>query len=565
MEPQGKPTGAVVTRLAAAIKTFAQSEVGWKAKLMFAAIVALLIGANGLNVANSYVNRNLMSAIAERQFGEFVRQAQFTLAVFAGSTIVAVLARFAEERLGLLWREFLTDRCLAEYMANGTYYRLAISDELANPDQRMAEDVRAFTATTLSFALMAMNSAFTILAFSGVLWSISPLLFVISVVYAALGSFLTIQLGRPLIKLNSDQLDHEASFRAALIHVRENAEGVMLGRRTERQAARLTERLDRLAENFRRITSVNRNVGFFSTGYNWLIQLIPVVVIAPAFMRGEVEFGVITQSAIAFTTLVAAFSLVVTQFQSLSTYAAVVSRLGSLVDAFESTPVASAPGVGVVEVAGRLAFENLTLSGSEPDAPLLKDLSAEIPKGKRTLIAGSNPAAGRTLFRATAGVQASGSGQIIRPRAGEIAFLPQRPYTPPGSLRQILLDGRPNPPTDERIVEVLHSVGLAALLPSDGDLDRDEDLASRVSSHEQQLLALARVLLAKPLFVFLDRIGALLGPEQTPLVLDLLALQSITLLHNGEPDEPRDLYDAVLDCREDGSWTWLETARKDEA
>jgi len=565
MEAQGTPISAVATRLVTAIRTFAGSKVGWRAKLMFAAILALLLGANGLNVANSFVNRNLMSAIEERHFAEFVRQAQFTLAVFAGSTIVAVLARFAEERLGLLWREFMTEGAVAAYMANGTYYRLATSGELANPDQRIAEDVRAFTATTLSFVLMATNSAFTILAFSGVLWSISPLLFVISVLYAALGSYLTIKLARPLVKLNSDQLDHEASFRSALIHLRENAEGVMLGRRSQRQVARLSERLGALAENFRRITAVNRNVGFFSTGYNWLIQLIPVVIIAPAFMRGETEFGVITQSAMAFTTLVAAFSLVVTQFQSLSTYAAVVSRLGSLVDAFESKPSGSARRIGLVEGAGRLAFENLTLWGSDPDAPLLKDLSVEIPKGKRTLIAGSNPAAGRALFRATAGAQISGSGRIIRPPAGEIAFLPQRPYTPPGSLRQVLLDGHLKPPTDEQIVEVLHSVGLAALLPTGGDLDRDEDFAARISSREQQLLAFARILLAKPEFAFLDRIGALLGSEQTRRVLDLLTEHSTTVLHDGEPDEPRDLYDVILDCREDGSWTWSETGREDHA
>jgi putative ATP-binding cassette transporter len=343
-EPQGKSTSAVLARLLTAVRRFVRSEVGWRAKLAFAAILVLLLAANGLNVANSFVNRNLMSAIAERHFGEFVRQAQFTLAVFAGSTIVAVLARFAEERLGVLWREFLTKRCVAAYMANGTYHHLAMSGELANPDQRIAEDARAFTATTVSFALMAMNSAFTILAFSGVLWSISPELFVISVLYAALGSYLTIKLARPLVQLNSDQLDREASFRSALIHVRENAESIMLERGSESQVARLNERFDQLAANFRRITTVNRNVGFFSTGYNWIIQLIPVVIIAPAFMRGEVEFGVITQSAIAFTTVVAAFSLIVTQFQSLSNYAAVVSRLGSLVDAFESSLPSRGPG-----------------------------------------------------------------------------------------------------------------------------------------------------------------------------------------------------------------------------
>ena len=122
----------------------------------------------------------------------------------------------------------MTERAVAAYMANGTYYRLAMPSELANPDQRIAEDTRAFTATTLSFALMAINSAFTIRSFSGVLWSISPLLLVISVVYAAVGSYLTIQLARPLVKLNSDQLDREASFRSALIHIRDNAEGIMV-------------------------------------------------------------------------------------------------------------------------------------------------------------------------------------------------------------------------------------------------------------------------------------------------------------------------------------------------
>jgi vitamin B12/bleomycin/antimicrobial peptide transport system ATP-binding/permease protein len=342
MEAQG--IRGVAPRLGAAIKIFARSEVGWRAQLMFLAIVALLLAANGLNVANSYVNRNLMSAIAERRFADFVRQAEFTVAVFAASTIVAVLARFAEERLGLLWRKFATERAVAAYMTDGTYHRLAMSDDLANPDQRIAEDMRAFTATTLSLALMAMNSAFTVVAFSGVLWSISPLLYAISVAYAALGSYLTIKLARPLVKLNSDQLDREASFRSALIHVRDNADTIMRRGDGDQEVSQIGGRLDRLVENFRRITTVNRNVGFFSTGYNWLIQLIPILIIAPAFMRGDVEFGVITQSAMVFTTLVAAFSLIVSQFQSLSTYAAVVTRLGSLLDAFESKAPAPATG-----------------------------------------------------------------------------------------------------------------------------------------------------------------------------------------------------------------------------
>jgi hypothetical protein len=159
------PLRVAATRLARAVAVFANSEAGWKAKWLFAALLALLLAANGLTVVNSFVGRNFMTAIADRREAEFVRQAMLYVGVFAASTIVAVVARFAEERLGLLWRDSLTRDMLKHYLANGAYSRSAVSGEVANPDQRIAEDARAFTTSTLSFALMAFNSIVTILAF----------------------------------------------------------------------------------------------------------------------------------------------------------------------------------------------------------------------------------------------------------------------------------------------------------------------------------------------------------------------------------------------------------------
>ena len=335
MERQKIPRKATAARLVRSIRTFAGSESGWKAKLMFATLIALLCGANGLNVVNSYVNRSFMTSIVERDQPRFVWLAVLYIGVFAASTVVAVIARFMEERLALLWREFVTARMIGFYLADGVYHRLSGSAELTNPDQRISEDARTFTVTTLSFALMAFNSAFTILAFSGVLWLISPLLFVVAVAYAACGSILTIALGRPLIKLNYDQLDKEANFRLGLIHVRQDAESIMRAHGEQEQSRRLMDQLADLAANFRKIIAVNRNVGFFATGYNWLIQIIPALIVAPSFMRGKIEFGVISQAAVAFSAVVAAFSLIVTQFQSLSNYAAVTARLSAMVQLTE--------------------------------------------------------------------------------------------------------------------------------------------------------------------------------------------------------------------------------------
>ncbi len=278
----------IALRFISAVKSLATSEHGWQAIFMFAGLVLLLLGINGANVLNSYVGRDFMTAIEHRNKAAFVQEAIFYVGVFAASTIVAVLSRFTEERLGLLWREFLTRQAINVYLQEGTYYRLTKNEGLANPDQRIAEDIRAFTVTTLSFILMLLNSAFTVVAFSGVLWLISPLLFGVAGLYAACGSFVTLALGRPLVQLDHDQLDKEANFRSELIHVRENAEPILLAHREDRLRARLLNRLERFVDNFRKITSVNRNVGFFTTGYNWLIQIIPAVIVATFFIAGQI-------------------------------------------------------------------------------------------------------------------------------------------------------------------------------------------------------------------------------------------------------------------------------------
>ncbi|MBY5848271.1 ABC transporter ATP-binding protein/permease [Rhizobium ruizarguesonis] len=555
MDTQQVPFKVTAVRFVRAVKVFMTSEVGGKAALMFAGLVALFLTLSGLNVANSYVGRNFMTAIANRQTPEFMRQAIFYIGVFAAFTIVAVVSRFIEERLALLWREFLTRRAVSLYLADRAYYHLDVSGQLTHPDQRIAEDMRVFTVTTLSFILMILNSSLTIIAFSGVLWSISPLLFAVAVVYAACGSYLTIALGRPLIKLNYDQLDKEASFRSGLIQVRENAEAIMLAHCEEQQISRLMRRLDDAVANFRKVTAINRNVGFFTTGYNWLIQIIPALIIAPAYIRGNIDFGVITQSGAAFAMLVGAFSLVITQFQSISTFAAVVSRLSSLMEAIERSGTPADASIEIVEGKERLAYENLTLLHATNGVPIVKDVSISIPLGTRVLITGPAQDAQAALFRATAGISFKGSGRIIRPAADDILFLPQRPYLPTGTLRQILVrNERAGKNPDDRIVQILRELNLEHVLEQAGGLNTEQNWEILLSPQEQQLLAFINILIAAPQFAFLDRLDATLGLERLHTIMQMLSESSITYINNAETAALRDYHDAVLECGEDGGW-----------
>jgi putative ATP-binding cassette transporter len=146
-----------------------RSAVGSRVKLLFAALLTLLLAINALNVVNSYVGRDFMTAIEQRSMSGFLTMAALYVGVFAVSTITAVIYRFTEERLGLLWRHWMTRELVERYLQGATYYRLREHAEIPNPDQRIADDVRTFTATTLSLPLIWLNGTFTIVAFSGVI------------------------------------------------------------------------------------------------------------------------------------------------------------------------------------------------------------------------------------------------------------------------------------------------------------------------------------------------------------------------------------------------------------
>ncbi len=550
-------TRVVIRRLARALRRFARSDVGDKAIAMAVSLVALLLVISGFNVVNSYVGRDFMTAIEHRDTPEFLRQAVRYLLVFAASTVAAVVYRFFEERLGLTWREWTTRELVQGYLREEAYYRLHVEQRqgLANPDQRIADDVRLFTTNSLSLLLMLLNGTITVVAFAGVLWTISPRLFFVGVGYAAVGSFVTIMLGRRLVWLNYAQSDREADFRTDLLHVREHAESVALMRREHRLQARMLRHLDALIANTKRIIAVNRNLGFFTTGYNYMIQMIPALVVAPLFIRGEVEFGVITQAAMAFSFLVGAFSLIVTQFQSISSYAAVAARLNALVDALEHKPAAAPRTIEIVRAPDRITYESLTLRSPRDGRLLIRDLDLSIEPGTRLLVRAADDTAKVALLRATAGLWETGEGRIAHPGPENLLFLPERPYLPPGTLREVLVRlERDQAVSDAQIVDALREMNLEKIVVRTGGLAVERSWRDILSLDEQQLLAFTRLLIAVPRFVYLDRVGTALNPAQVEQVLHALQRRGIGYVSIGYAGDRLDAYDAALEIAVGGAW-----------
>jgi putative ATP-binding cassette transporter len=302
-------------------------------------LVLLLLSVNGMNFVASYAMRDFMTALEQSRFNPEQAKKFFLLGtilagLFGLASIGEAFAYYFEQRLGLLWRQWLTRRLLDRYLAHRASSRETVNQAVDNPDERISEDAKTFTISSLSFIVLIVNGILTLLAFLGVLWSITPWLVLTAVLYAAAGSLGTILLGRRLVLLNNHQSQKEADFRFALVGVRQHNNGEQ-PIHWEEEKPRLLERFKALVENFRGIIGVTRNVGIFTKEYNHLIQIIPAVVAAPFYIWGHAQFGTIAQSAMAFGQVVGAFSLIVTKFQELSTFAAVVNRLGSMWEATE--------------------------------------------------------------------------------------------------------------------------------------------------------------------------------------------------------------------------------------
>jgi putative ATP-binding cassette transporter len=561
------------SRLVAVGLPFFRAEKRGRALGGCAVLVVLLVTNNGVNVVNSYVGRDFMTALAERHAGRFYLYAGIFAGVFAVSTVLEVFARYAEQWLGLVWREWLTRRLLDRYLAGRTYLRLTGRDDIDNPDERISEAVKSFTATTLSILILLVNGILTLVAFSGVLWSITPWLFLVALGYAAAGSLGTLLLGRRLVRLNHDQLQKEGDFRYGLGRVREHAEEVAQMGGEEEQKDRLGRQLARVVQNFRSIIDVSRNLGFFTTAYNYLPQIIPALVVAHLYIGCTVEFGTVTQAAMAFAQVQGAFSLLVTQFQQVSAYAAVVERLGTMGETTEPVaggtavplPLPRAPAAAkragrpagpVVETAPdahRVVYDHLTLWTPEEGRPLVRDLSLEVPEGQRLAVTGPDQA-GKLVLLATAGLWQDGEGQIRRPGPGAIMFVPRTPCAASGRLRDLLRDGLGPAIPDDRLWAVLDEVGLDEAVRREGGLDAEHDWVKALSPGELRALTFARLLLACPRFALLEPPAEAVEARCAKRLYQGLARSPITYVSVGCCPALLPYHDRRLELQEDGSW-----------
>jgi putative ATP-binding cassette transporter len=507
----------------AIIRPYWFSEDRWAGRGLLLAVIVLNLTIVAINVLLNKWYNTFYNALQDKNYNVFVTELWiFTL--LAGSfVLVAVYELYLNQMLQMRWRRWLTDRYLTAWLSGGAYYRMQLTaGETDNPDQRIAEDVRLFIAGAnggggaLGLVIGGMRAVVTLVSFVAILWGLSgaftlpwigltiPAYMVwAALLYAIIGTWLTDRIGRPLVRLNFNQQRFEADFRFGLVRFRENTEGVALYRGEADELRGFRERFAAVVQNWWGIMRQRKRLTAFTASYGQAAVIFPFIFAAPRFFRGEIQLGGLIQISQAFGQVQDSLSYLVSSYAEIAEWRAVIERLAGFERTLERVRAeADVQGIRRTEEdsAGlELKDVDLLLPGGQP---LLEGVDLTFRRGDNALISGPTGSGKSTLFRAIAGIWPFGRGEIHMPAHGRSLFLPQKPYLPIGTLREVV--SYPNLPgaVDDAVLrETLEAVGLPDLA---GRLDESAHWALRLSPGEQQRIAFARALVQRPDWLFLD-------------------------------------------------------------
>jgi vitamin B12/bleomycin/antimicrobial peptide transport system ATP-binding/permease protein len=554
------------------IKPYWKSEERFTAWLLLGAVVALTLGMVYMSVQFNEWYNVFYNALQEKNVEVFWKQIVRFCVLAAIYIVMAVYAFYLNQMLQIRWRRWMTERYLDEWLADRAYYRMQLKGNPAdNPDQRIAEDLKLFVDGTLELSLGLLHAVVTLVSFVAILWALSgpitvPLAgreFVIpgymvwaAVLYAIVGTWLTHKIGKPLIGLNFEQQRREADFRFGLIRFRENGESVALYHGEADEMKGFRTRFGAVVQNWWRIMNRQKFLITFTVGYNQIANVFPFIVAGPRYFAGAIQLGGLMQISNSFDKVQGALSWFISAYTTFATWKATADRLIGFRETIDHThEEARTPSGFELDRNGvpELAVQDVSLA--LPDGrPLVSASTFSVRPGESALIRGASGSGKSTLFRAIAGIWPYAKGKVRLPDPAATLFLPQRPYLPIGTIREVA--GYPSREqfTDAQLREALADVGLAAL----GErLDEQQNWALQLSPGEQQRIAFARALLQRPKWLFLDEATSALDEDAEKKLYGLLKerLPEAAVISIGHRPALAAMHSRVLELKPDGSGT----------
>jgi len=514
-------------------------------------------------------NQPFYDALSRKDLRSFLYQLWVFATIAGGLLILNVAQAWLNQMTKLNLREGLTRDLFDHWLAPKRAFRLTTAGEIGvNPDQRVQEDARHLVELSTDLGIGLFQASLLLASFIGVLWFLSSgVTFVVldrkfavpgymvwcALLYAGTASWFSWRVGYPLIGLNAERYGREAELRFGLVRVNERIDAISVYGGEADEKERLHKDLDQVLAIMRRLVTGVTRLTWVTAGYGWFTIVAPIVVAAPGYFAGDLSLGGLMMAVGAFVQVQQALRWFVDNFHTIADWRATLLHVASFRLALvemdklgdETTRIEVAEAKD-----DRITFDDLAIATAS-GCTRLSEAHVVVEPGERVLIIGSPGAAKTDLFRAIAGLWPWGCGRISMPVSDGVMFVSQRPYIPPGALREALAYPFPaNRFASEDFAKALGRLGLAYHTV---DLDRVARWSHELSSEEQQKLAFARLLLHKPRWVLIDEAIDLLNDDSRDIVSDVfnVELADTAILNIGRADTEHGFFTRVLHLLKD--------------
>jgi putative ATP-binding cassette transporter len=503
------------------------------------AVIAIALANLALQYRLNVWHRVMFDALDKRDGSGVLYQTMIFFPLIATVVGLAAAATYAKMTMQRRWRDWLNAYVLDQWLTSGRYYQLnLVPGDHANPEYRVAEDLRLSVEAPVDFAIGVFSAVTSAIVFIGVLWFIGgeltiPIgstvlhipgfLVVAAFIYAVLASGSMVMIARGFVTVSENKNQAEADYRYMLTRLRENGESIaMLGGGNEERAGldgaftTVRKRWYELMVQYLRTTIVSQST-------NGLAPIIPILLCAPKYVAGTMTLGEVMQAASAFMIVQVAFNWLVENYPRLADWTASASRLASLLvslDRLERAEREETTGriVRKEAEAGVLRLRDVSVTLDDGSA-VVNEADIEIARGEKVLVVGESGTGKSTLVRAIAGLWPWGTGEILIKFEG-LFLMPQRPYVPLGTLRRAVTYPLSPETVDDAVVRTtVEEVGLGHFLDR---LDEDATWEHVLSGGEKQRLAFARVLIQRPEIIVMDEATAALDPLGQEQLMRLL-------------------------------------------
>lgn len=545
----------------------------WRSQEAFLAwgLLIFVVGLNlsivYLNVQINYWNNDLFNSIQNMNADKFYDLLPLFMIYASFFVACVVLNNYFTGILSFRWRSWLTGEYVHKWLDNHAYYRIMLEREPTdNPDQRISQDLKEFASTTLDLFITVIEQGVTIFSFSIILWTLSGTLtfslfslgivhidgymFWAAFIYASLGTYIAHLVGKKLIPLNFEQEKCEADFRYRLVRFREKREEIAFFDNAQFEDRVFHTSFLHIKNNFYRILKQAIYLNGWQNIYINASSIFPILVMSPKFFAGAITLGTLMQISGAFGRVENSLAIFLLKYQTLASWRAVTKRLIGFEQDIANVNLLNHQKNRNIKISYQHEGTKLCVSNLNVQTPnegiILENVNFEVNKTEKILLKGTSGIGKSTLLRILSGLWPFGGGDVILPKCSRLMIVPQKPYLPLGTLKDVITYSCKGNITDTQIKEALEACRLSHLM---GYLQEESDWTNILSLGEQQRINIIRLILCQPEWAIMDEPTASMDVETEKNIFDIINkyCPDLTLITVGHSPTLKGYHDRVID------------------